>query len=333
MTPKQIEQREKEIQKLGDFIRMQGKSLSTKRAYSRQVRRFIDFVCSRDWPAGTTSEKKLEAFLTGEARRNVAAGTQMGAFHAICYYYQHVRKQPLVGVDALRAKRGERVRQAPSWEDTRKVLMAVQDSGPYPTRLICHLIYGCGLRLGETVAIRIKDLDLDRSKLTIIAGKGNKDRFINLPPSLVPQLRVQVGIAEALHQKALTMGVPTKLPNQIARKYPAATRQLRWFWLFPQSQPCNDIDGPGRVWWHCLEDTVQRAMRGANKRAGTEGITCHHLRHAWATHAHEQGACVRDLQEILGHRDIRTTMRYLRPDPERVPSPLESLDLPGQSAA
>lgn len=327
MNPEQRKQEAAEIQKLDDYMRMQGKSLTTRRAYARQVRRFIRFVCERKWSPAITSEQKLEAFLTAEARRQVSSATQNGAFYAVCYYYRHVRKTPLQGVDALRSKTGEQIRQAPSRSDTRKVLMAVSDSGPYPTRLICHLIYGCGLRVGETVSIRLKDIDLDREKLTIIQGKGKKDRFINLPSRLVPQLRIQREMAETLHAKAVSMGVPTKLPNRLAAKFPDAPFQRRWFWLFPQAQPCQNIDGPGRVWWHCLEDTVQRAMRSANRRAGTEGITPHHLRHAWATDAHDAGAHARDIQEILGHRDIRTTMRYLRPSPERVPSPLETLDI------
>lgn len=308
-------------------MRMQGKSFRTRKSYGLWLWKFMEFLCDREWKEGTGSEQKLQDFLIAEARRGVSSSTQNGAFYAICFYYRHIVGRPLAGVDALRAKEGDRVRQAPSREDTRKVLMAVADSGPYPTRLICHLIYACGLRVGEAVSIRLKDLDLSRGKLTIMEGKGKKDRFFNLPGMLVPQLRVQVGIAESIREKAVTMGVPTKLPHRIADKDPQASFQCRWFWLFPLAQPCDDVDRPGRVWWHCLEDTVQRAMRSANRRAGTEGITPHHQRHAWATDAHDAGAHVRDLQEILGHKDIRTTMRYLRPTPERVPSPIETLGI------
>lgn len=327
MTRKQIETCDFETKKLRDFIRMQGLSIQTEHAYCRQVSRFLTYICSREWEADTTSEAKAEAFLTTEARRGVSASTQNGAFHALCYYYKHIRKAPLVAVDALRAKIGERIRQAPPRSEIRALLMAVKDSGPYPTRLIVHLIYGCGLRIGETLAIRIKDLDLESGKLTIIGGKGKKDRFINLPPSLIPALRVQLSQAEAVWKKSLLTQVPVKLPHLYGEKNPAAAFQKRWFFLFPMAQPCIDPRGGKRVWWHCMEDAVQRAMRTANKAAGTEGITPHHLRHGWATHAHQDGACLRDLQEILGHRDPKTTSRYLRPDPERVPSPLENLGI------
>jgi site-specific recombinase XerD len=306
---------------------MQGNSVDTEDAYCRQVRRYLTFLCGREWKPDATPESKAEAFLTAEADRDVAASTQNGAFHAICYYYRHIRKVPLVGVDALRAKVGEKVRHAPSKEDTRKILMAVADSSGYPTRLICLLLYGCGLRVTEGVSIRLKDIDLDKARLTMIEGKGKKDRFINIPPSLIPMLRLQVQAAEAAHAKAKEMGVPVKLPHRYAEKNPAAKFQKRWAWLFPMHAPCDDPRGAGRVWWHCLAGVVQSAMRSTNKRAGTEGITPHHLRHAWATHARDLGARVEDIQEALGHKDIKTTLRYIHPDAERVPSPIETLNI------
>lgn len=328
MNPSQVRQMEREAAKLGAFLRMQGKALATERQYAGYLRRFIRFVCGRDWAADTASERKLEAFLTWLAtERDVAASTQNAAFHAICYYYRHIRREPLEGVDALRAKVGETVRHAPSVADTRLVLMAVQDSGGYPTRLICHLCYACGLRIGEATAIRLKDLDLDAGQLTIRSGKGKKDRFINLPPSIIPRLRLQVAAAEAVHQRAKAMGVPAKLPHRLADKYARAPFQRGWFWLFPMHQPCRDPRGEGRVWWHCLQGPPQSAMRSACRRSGVEGITPHHLRHAWATHARESGARVEDIQVVLGHRDIATTLRYTHPDPERVPSPFEALDI------
>ena len=327
MNSKQLLQKQRELTKLTDRIRAQGNSLATERSYRLAVGKYIDFLCGQEWPDNATSRDKVESYLTSEARRDVASSTQNGSLHAILYYYQQVRKETLENIDALRSKRGEQVRQAPSVDDTRKVLMAVADSGGYPTRLICHLIYGCGLRVGETVSIRLKDLDLAAGKLTIVGGKGKKDRFINLPPSLIPHLRQQSQSSEALQKKAAAMGVPTKLPHRYGNKNPRAAFQRRWFWLFPQLQPCHDPRSRARVWWHCLESTVQRAMRRANRHAGTEGISPHLLRHAWATHSADAGASLPDLQEILGHRDIRTTMRYVRPSPERVPSPLETLKL------
>lgn len=327
MTNSQKEACEVALGKLRDHLKMHGRALSTQRDYCREVKRYIGFICSRNWDNGATSESKAEAFLTAEAKRGVAESTQNGSFHAICYYYRHVIKKPLVDVDALRSKVGERVRQCPPTEDVRKILMAVRDVGAYPARLVVWLIASCGLRIGETLSIRIKDLDLDRAKLTIIQGKGKKDRFINLPPSIVESLRLQVAAAEATWKKAKAMGVPVKLPHKYGEKNPAARFQRKWFFLFPMMQPCDDPSGGGRVWWHCLEDTVQRALRAANKVVGTEGWTAHHLRHWWAVRAAESGARIEDIQVVLGHRDIKTTLRYVHPDPERVPSPIETIGI------
>ena len=327
MNDAQLARKEQELTRLSDKIRAKGYSLETERSYCGSLGKFIDFICARSWSESATAEDKVEQFLTAQGRRDIAAATQNAMFHAICFYYREVRKVPLQNVDALRAKRGEQVRQAPSREDTRKLLMAVADSGPYPTRLICHLIYGCGLRLTETLSIRLKDLDLDAGRLTIVAGKGKVDRFITLPPSLIDRLRLQVRAAEAVQKRAVAEGVPVKLPHRYGEKNPQSAFQRRWFWLFPQNQACVDPRGAGRVWWHCLDVTVQRAMRTGNRRAGTEGITPHCLRHAWATHASDDGAQLRDLQVVLGHKDIETTARYVRPNPERVPSPLESMGM------
>ncbi len=327
MTSKQLAQKEAELAKLVGRIRAKGYSLQTERSYVPSVASFIDFICSYSWRPGTDPEEKVEAFLTRVALDGAAASTQNAKFAAILFYYKEVRKTPLLDVNALRAKVGEHKRQSPTREDTRKVLMAVADTQGYPTRLICHLLYACGLRVAETMAIRLKDVDLAASRLIIIGGKGKQDRFINLPPSFVPRIDLQVRAAEALQKRAVLEGVPVKLPHLYGKKNPQAAFQRRWFWLFPQAQPCIDPRSKERVWWQCLPSTVRRAMRSANRRARTEGITPHCLRHAWATHAHEDGALLRDLQEVLGHKDIKTTARYVRPDPERVPSPFEALGI------
>ena len=327
MKEKQVEQKQRELTKLADKIRAKGYSLQTERSYIPAVSKYIDFICAKSWHRDTTTEEKVEAFLTQVALDGAAASTQNAKFHAILFYYREVRKTPLREVDALRAKTGESKRQSPTREDTRKIMMAVADAGAYPTRLICHLLYACGLRVAETLAIRLKDLDLEAGRLVIIGGKGKKDRFINLPPSMIHRLSQQVKAAETIQKRAVMEGVPVKLPHLYAKKNPQSAFQRRWFWLFPQCQPCVDPRSKARVWWQCLPSTVRRAMRSANRRAGTEGITPHCLRHAWATHAHADGAHMRDLQEILGHKDIETTARYVRPDPDLVPSPFEMMQI------
>jgi site-specific recombinase XerD len=327
MNPNQSKRKALEISKLRSFIRMRGDAISTERGYCRWVGKYIDFICASDWQPGVTSRAKIEAFLTAEAERDVSSSTQNGAFYAVLYYYEHVRKEKIDNVDALRAKVGERVRQAPSRDDVRKVLMAVQDSGGYPTRLISHLMYACGSRIGETLAIRIKDIDLDMGKITIIQGKGKRDRFLNIPPILIPQLRDQLAIAESYAAKFRNQGIPIKMPSRYGHKSPKSRFQRRWAWLFPLDHPCQDPRGEGLVTWHCLPGPVRSALALACERTGVEELTPHRLRHAFATHSADAGARLQDIQEILGHKDIKTTMRYIRPDPERVPSPLETLGI------
>lgn len=325
MNAKQTEHKNQELKKMRTIIRMQGKAISTEDSYLRWFAKFMDFLCSKKWNAETTSRQKVEIFLGQEADRGVAASTQNSAFAAILFYYEHVRKEKLENVDALRSKVGERVRHAPSREDVRKILMAVQDSGGYPTRLITHLMYGCGTRIGETLAIRIKDIDLDAGQLTIREGKGKNDRFLNIPPSLIPHLRLQLATAETYAAKFRAQGIPIKLPTLMGDKTPKAKFQRRWAWLFPLDHACQDPRGEGRVTWHCLPGPVRHAIAQACDRSGVEGITPHHFRHAWATHSADAGARLEDIQQILGHRDIKTTLRYIKPDKERVPSPLETL--------
>lgn len=188
-----------------------------------------------------------------------------------------------------------------------------------------HLMYGCGTRIGETLAIRLKDLNLDSGKLTIREGKGKNDRFLNIPPSLIPALRIQKAVAEAQAFKYRALGIAIKLPSLMGKQTPKAQFQERWAWLFPLDHACQDPRGEGRVTWHCLPGPVRHAISDACKRSGVEGITPHQFRHAWASHAADAGARIEDIQEVLGHKDIHTTLRYIHPNPERVPSPLESL--------
>jgi integrase len=188
-------------------------------------------------------------------------------------------------------------------------------------------MYACGMRIGETLAIRIKDIDLDAGKLTIIEGKNKNDRFLNIPPILIPHLRLQLAVAESYAAKFRAQGIPIKLPSLMADKTPKARFQRRWAWFFPLDHACQDPRGTGRVTWHCLAGPVRHAIALACERSGVEGLTPHYLRHSWATHAADAGARIEDIQEVLGHRDIKTTLRYIHPDPERVPSPIETLGI------
>jgi integrase len=199
----------------------------------------------------------------------------------------------------------------------------VADIHHYPTRLIVHLIYACGLRVCEPLNLRTKDLDLKNRRLHIHQAKGNKGRVVSFPECLTKSLGAQLAVAKAAAAKDIAQGVPVALPGLLAKKYPYAAHVERWGWLFPSHSLCRDPRQNKLVRWRCHESNVQRAVRAAAIRCNLHGLTPHNLRHAFATHALNDGAFVRDLQVVLGHSHLETTMRYLHPEAARVTSPLK----------
>lgn len=304
-------------------------ALSTIENYAHWVGRFFDHLAQQPATASIEPRDRMERFLSDLARTGCAASTQNQAFSAVLYFYQSVLKVEVSGVNALRARRPVFVRHAPTRQQVAALLAAVQDTPVYPYRLILSLLYGCGLRVSEPLGLRLRDVDLERLRLVIRQAKGGKDRVVGIPDSLVDPIRRQVAAATAIHARAVASQVPVKLPNRLAQKYRSAGFQLTWFWLFPAANACADPadeSGRTRVWWHCLDAGVQKAMRAASRRAGLPGVLSpHHLRHAWATHAADAGASVRDIQAILGHKSLETTMQYVHPQIERVVSPLDTL--------
>ncbi len=314
------------MQKVREACRFRHYSLATEANYAHWTGRYAGWLAKHHAELPEDSAKRMEAFLTALAQDNVSAATQNQAFHAIRFFYTQVLRVELGNVDALRAKRPKFLRHAPPRDVVRRVLGAVTDTPHYPYRLILFLIYGCGLRVSEPLGIRRRDIDLETRRVVIREAKGFKDRMIQIPEALMPAIKRQIRAARDVWEDACRENVPVKLPNQLGRKYRRAGFEWDWFWLFPASGPCDDPRTGEKVWWHCLPEGVQKALRRATRRVGVGGsITPHHLRHAWATHAHDDGASLRDLQAILGHKSLETTMVYVHPGAERVTSPIETL--------
>jgi integron integrase len=280
----------------------------TVEAYVGWVRRYIRFHGTRH-PA-ELGGSEVAGFLSWLAQeRRVSASTQTQAASALVFLYRELLDVPLGRFEEL--IRARQPKRAPVVL-TRIEVTAVMAQLEGTPRLVCELLYGSGLRLLEAVQLRVKDVDLGMGELTVRRGKGDRDRVTMLPQVTRAALLAQLARAGTLHQRDLARGAGrVRLPGAMARKCPSAERSLAWQWVFPASRlSVLDASG-GRGRHHLHQSVVQRAMQQAVAAAGlTKRATCHTLRHSFATHLLEDGYDIRTVQELLGHRDVSTTMVY-----------------------
>jgi integron integrase len=305
---------------------------STVETYVSWIRRFVRFHRGRH--PRTMSGEDVTTFLSHLAtERRVSASTQNQALGALVYLFGEVLARPIGPLDRLvRAKRPSRVPIVMSREEVRRVLGALAGA----PRLICHLLYGSGLRLMEACTLRLKDVDLERGEIVVRHAKGARDRVTMLPRSLCGALEAQLRAVRVLHREDLAAGRGSvALPDAFAVKVPSASRDVRWQWLFPAKRFHRDR-ATGRPMRHHLHETVvQRAMTDAVRVTGlAKRASCHTFRHSFATRLLEAGYDIRTVQELLGHRDVRTTMIYthvLNRGARGVRSPVDMLVDPGGS--
>ena len=256
------------------------------------------------------SAPEVERYLTYLAvERQVTASTQNQALAAILFLYRQVLGIELPWLDnVVRARLPQRVPVVLSRREVQTLLNELD--GRF--QLIAQILYGSGLRVMEALRLRIKDVDFEYAQIVVRDGKGQKDRVTILPEGAAGPLREHLAHVHTQHLRAMQRGFGgVELPHALAAKYPVATRDWGWQYVFPAARPCHDPRSGAYRRHHIHETTVQRAVRQAARRIGiTKPVGPHTLRHCLATHLLERGYDIRTVQELIGHADVRTTQIY-----------------------
>ncbi len=296
------------LDQVRDALRARHYSLRTEQAYLAWVRRFIYFHHVRH-PA-EMGEVEINAFLTHLAVVDkVSASTQTQALAALLFLYRHVLTRGVGDLEGVvRARRSAAMPVVLTRTEVRDILAGLTGD----KWLVVSLLYGCGLRLMEGLRLRVKDLEFSRGEVTVHEAKGGKSRVTVLPGALVTPLQKHLRTVKLIHDRDIADGWGrVVMPDALDRKYPSASAEWPWQWVFPQvTRWKNNRTGEeGRH--HVHETLVQRAVKEAVSRAGiTKHAGCHTFRHSFATHLLEAGYDIRTIQELLGHKDLRTTMIY-----------------------
>ncbi len=287
---------------------------TTEQAYGAQIARFVEFCATR--PPELSNEERVRAWLEDMAPR-VAARTQAQALNAVAFLFRDVLEKPLGDLGSW--ARAKIPRRLPVWltvAETQRVLALAEGTHA----LMLRLTYGCGLRLMECVRLRIQHLDLERRTLRLVGAKGDKDRTVALPASLIVPLAEHLQRVRALWEGDRARGLPpVALPGTLAAKLPRAGAEWPWFWVFPGRSLSTDPRTGIVRRHHAHEDGLSKHLRAIVARAGiAKRVTMHVLRHSYATHQLERGVPLHKLRDLLGHNDISTTEIYLHVLPREV---------------
>jgi len=296
------------IDRIRNEIRMRQYSRRTEKCYVSWVKQYVRFHGYRH-PADL-GKAEATAFLSALATdRNVSASTQNQALSALLFLYRHVLRQELGWLDdVVRAKRPSRLPVVLTPGEVKAVLGKMEGTA----HLVAAVLYGTGMRLGEALTLRAKDLDFERREVRIRAPKGGRDRVTVLPRGLLSDLRLHLDRVKAQFLQDVAAGAGwVELPKAFARKSPSAGRDWQWQSVFPATRKYSHGDTGQRRRHHLHETVVQRALCQAVRASGiSKRATCHTLRHSFATHLLDSGYDIRTVQELLGHKDVRTTMTY-----------------------
>jgi integron integrase len=318
------------LDEVRDVMRLLHYSIHTERTYCEWIKRFVHFhrMKSRDDLSG--GEGKIEKFLTHLAvHGNIAPATQNQAMNALVFLYRKVLKQDLnEQINAVRAHKKRNIPVVLTREETAKILSLMTGT----PQLVAKLMYGSGLRISEAIRLRIKDIDYAMKTITVRSGKGDKDRVTTFPSSIMPFLESHLAKVRTTHQNDLKTGYgEVYLPHALARKYPNASKEWGWQYVFPSGTLSEDPRSKRIRRHHIDPSVINKAIKAGARKAGLiKKVSAHTLRHSFATHLLQRGNDIRTVQALLGHNDVSTTMIYthaLQQGGQGVPSPLDDLEL------
>jgi integron integrase len=310
---------------VSDAIRIKHYSHRTEQTYKDWIKRYILFHGKKhpkDMGAG-----EIQAFITHLAvEKHVAASTQNQALSAILFLYRQVLHIEIaLPTDIIRAEKSKTLPVVLTHQEAMRVISAMSGL----PQLMAKLLYGSGLRLMECMRLRVKDIDFGNRQIIVRDGKGEDDRSTILPDSLIPELQRQVETVQRIHNTDLGDGFgEVWLPYALERKYPNASRELNWQYLFPSNTLSVDPASKKTMRHHLDPSLLQKAVRAAALRSKIQKpVSPHTFRHSFATHLLQNGYDIRTIQELLGHKDVKTTMIYthvLQRGGLAVKSPLDS---------
>jgi len=296
------------LDQVRSLIRLKHYSIRTEETYVSWIKRYIYFHNKRH--PKDMGEKEIKQFLTDLAvNKNVAAATQNQAFNALLFLYRKVLNKEFSDLgDVVRAKKPRKLPVVFSKDEVRKIINQLEGY----KWLMAQLMYGAGLRLTECLRLRIKDIDFSYQQITVRDGKGGKDRITVLPDIIVENLKRHLEKVKEIHDMDLKAGFGSVyLPYALERKYKHADRSWAWQYVFPSTRRSIDPRSKIERRHHTHESVIQKAIKKAIRNAGIPKTgNCHTLRHSFATHLLEAGYDIRTIQELLGHKDVSTTMIY-----------------------
>ena len=312
-------------------VRTRGYSAATEKSYVHWIKQYIHYHGRRH--PSTLEAAHIRDFLSFLAvRKKVSASTQNLALNSIVFLYRHVLDADLGDFgDFARAKQPRRLPAVLSPAEVQRVLQSMTG----PTQLVASLLYGSGLRLGEAISLRVKDVDFEYLRIHVRRGKGKRDRTTMLSETLVDPLRAHLARVKRRHIADTKAGFGlAPLPDALATKYPQAASSWNWQYVFPSRKRSRNEKTGSVHRHHMAPSTVQKAVRQAMRTADVQRhASCHSLRHSFATHLLEAGYDIRTVQELLGHTDVRTTQIYTHVlnRGTTVRSPLELMQTPGRA--